>query len=75
MSTISLKNLRPENFDQVRAAVDEYTRAQEALAAAEARLKSLGVVLGKKRGRKPSTTPAQPYTGKKRGRKPKNAQG
>ncbi len=75
MSTISLKNLRPENFDQVRAAVDEYTRAQEALAAAEARLKSLGVVLGKKRGRKPSTAPAQPYTGKKRGRKPKNAQG
>lgn len=75
MSTISLKNLRPENFDQVRAAVDEYTRAQEALAAAEARLKSLGVVLGKKRGRKPNTAPAQPYTGKKRGRKPKNAQG
>ncbi len=75
MSTISLKNLKPENFDQVRAAVDEYTRAQEALATAEARLKSLGVVLGKKRGRKPGApTTAQPYTGKKRGRKPKNAQ-
>ena len=74
MSTISLKNLRPENFDQVRAAVEDYTRAQEALDAAEARLKSLGVVLGKKRGRKPGAAPAQPYTGKKRGRKPKNAQ-
>lgn len=74
MSTISLKDLNPDNFDQVRAAVDEYTRAKDALDAAEAKLKTLGVVLGKKRGRKPGSTAGQPYTGKKRGRKPKNAQ-
>ena len=46
MSTISLKDLNPDNFDQVRAAVDEYTRAKDALDAAEAKLKTLGVVLG-----------------------------
>lgn len=74
MDTITLKNLRPEDFDKVSAALKQYQDAKDALTVAENNLKQLGVVVGGKRGAGRPAGSGLPYTGKKRGRKPKNAQ-
>lgn len=70
MSTITIRNLNPEDFSKISQALKDYNEAKAALERAEANLKSLGVALTK-RGRTPGTS-GLPYTGKKRGRKPKN---